>query len=133
MLDTNILVSALLNALGNEADVLQSVNRGLVQAYVSEDILIEYRVVLLRSKFARYRNAAEQLIETIRSHATHITPARSGLTSPDPDDTPFIDCAVAAKADYLVTGNKRHFPEQTYGGTTVVNARQLLDLLLPTP
>jgi hypothetical protein len=38
-----------------------------------------------------------------------------------------LQCAEAAQADYIVTGNKRHFPETSYGVTLVVNAGELLD------
>ena len=47
--------------------------------------------------------------------------------SPDPADTKFLHCAAAAQADFLVTGNKRDFPEPSYGPTRVVNAGELLD------
>jgi hypothetical protein len=42
-------------------------------------------------------------------------------------DTKFLQCAQAAQADYIVTGNKRHFPAASYGATRVVNAGELLD------
>jgi predicted nucleic acid-binding protein len=47
--------------------------------------------------------------------------------SPDPADTKFLLCAAAAQADFLVTGNKRDFPEARYGSARVVNASELLD------
>ena len=47
---------------------------------------------------------------------------------PDGDDNRFLECAAAAEADYLVTGNKRHFPMQ-WKKTRIVNARELLHLL----
>ncbi len=50
--------------------------------------------------------------------------------SPDPADNRFLECAEAAQADYLVTGNKRHFPER-WGKTVVVNARELLEMISP--
>ena len=40
-----------------------------------------------------------------------------------------IACALAARADFIVTGDRRHFPEPSYGPATVVNARELLDRL----
>jgi predicted nucleic acid-binding protein len=48
----------------------------------------------------------------------------------DPADNRFIECAEGAKADYLVTGNKRHFPKR-WRQTTVVNARELLEWVVP--
>ena len=111
---------------------MRAVKGAVVQACCSQLILAEYRSVLNRPRFDSIRAQMSAVLDVV-AQAELFDPHSSGMTSPDPRDTPFIDCAVAAKADYLVTGNKRHFPEQTYGGTTVVNARQLLDLLLPTP
>ena len=43
-------------------------------------------------------------------------------------DNRFLECAEAAQADFLVTGNKRHFPKQ-WKATKVVNARELLSTI----
>jgi uncharacterized protein len=43
----------------------------------------------------------------------------------DPDDDCFLECAEAAQADFLITGNKRHFPKR-WKGTEIVNAREFL-------
>jgi predicted nucleic acid-binding protein len=48
--------------------------------------------------------------------------------SPDEADNRFLECAGEAQADYLVTGNKRHFPKR-WKSTQVVNARELLELI----
>ena len=61
-------------------------------------------------------------------------PEESPVVSPDPADTKFLDCAQAARADFIVTGNKRDFPDGSYGATRVVSAGELLDrarMLLP--
>jgi predicted nucleic acid-binding protein len=50
-------------------------------------------------------------------------------TSPDPDDDKFIACALAGKADFLVTGNKRHFPQDGLSRARVVNAAELLEFI----
>jgi predicted nucleic acid-binding protein len=54
-------------------------------------------------------------------------PKATTTVSVDPDDTKFLQCGETAQADYLVTGNKRHFPKESYGVTRVVNASELLD------
>jgi predicted nucleic acid-binding protein len=46
----------------------------------------------------------------------------------DPDDNKFLECAEAGHADYLVTGNKRHFPD-ALGKTKVVNATELIRIV----
>ncbi len=45
----------------------------------------------------------------------------SAAVSADPSDTKFLQCAEAAQADYIVTGNKRDFPDASYGMTRVVS------------
>jgi hypothetical protein len=54
-------------------------------------------------------------------------PDVSAPVSSDPADTKFLQCAQAAQADYIVTGNKRDFPDASYGVTRVVSAGELLD------
>ncbi len=49
--------------------------------------------------------------------------------SPDPEDNKFIACAVAGDVDFLVTGNKRHFPQAKGPGPKIVNAAELLELI----
>jgi predicted nucleic acid-binding protein len=57
-------------------------------------------------------------------------PSRLLSVSPDEPDNRFLECADAAGADYLVTGNKRHFPA-SFGNTRVVNARELIETITP--
>ncbi len=56
-----------------------------------------------------------------------VVPSRRTQVTPDPDDNIFLECAEEARADYLVTGNKRHFP-RFWEFTKIVNARELLEL-----
>ena len=48
----------------------------------------------------------------------------------DPDDNIFLECADAAKADYLVTGNQKHFP-RFWKRTAVITSREFIDLAAP--
>ena len=52
---------------------------------------------------------------------------QSSPASPDTGDTKLIECALTAKADFIITGNKRHLPDAPYGSSHVVNAGELLD------
>ena len=68
----------------------------------------------------------EALIAMFRLNGELLSPEVSSTVSPDPGDTKFLDCANAAQADFLVTGNKRDFPDAPYDTTRVVTARELL-------
>jgi putative PIN family toxin of toxin-antitoxin system len=127
VIDTNVVVSGLLSPTGNEALILLAIHQGLVQPCFSEEILEEYADVLARPKFAFAADEIAALLAMFRHQGELIVPKPSGTVSVDPGDTKFLQCADTAQADYFVTGNKRHFPEASYGVTRVVSASELLD------
>ena len=100
------------------------------QMVVSEAILREYEGVLRRAKFRLNPLNVSRSLRLLRSAARVIAPHRELSLARDPGDNRFLECAEAAKADYLVTGNKRHFPKQ-WRQTLVVNARELLEWAIP--
>jgi predicted nucleic acid-binding protein len=52
-----------------------------------------------------------------------VVPTHTVSASSDEADNRFLECAEVARADYLVTGNKKHFPHR-WKTTEVVNARE---------
>lgn len=130
MLDTNVLVSAHLNTHGYERHVLDLVLSGKLQIAVSEAILEEYAGVLSRPKFAMKPRLLSQSLRALRSVARIVRTQRNLSVTSDPADNRFVECAEAARADYLVTGNKRHFPPR-WRQTMVVNSRELIEWVTP--
>jgi len=128
VLDTNVLVSALISPAGNEALILLAVRQRLVKASFSEEILQEYAEILARPKFAFPADEIEALIALLRTQGEEVhDPEPLGSRLPDPGDEKFLACAKAAGVDFIVTGNKRHFPPRACGAIRVVNAAGLLD------
>lgn len=130
VLDTNVIVSAHLQGLGLSAFILDLVLASKIESYVTAEILEEYETVLRRPRFGVDSKKITQSIRIIKSKAKRVQPTRALSLSPDPDDNKFLECAEAAAADYLVTGNRRHFPLK-HGKTKVVNARQLIEIITP--
>lgn len=130
VLDTNVVVSAHLNADGYERHALDLVLARKLQLVVSEEILAEYEGMLRRPGFGIGPRQVAGSMRLLREAARMVRPRRKLKISPDPDDNRFLECADAAKADYLVTGNKRHFPKH-WRQTLVVNARELLEWVIP--
>ncbi len=128
VLDTNILISACLKPGGLEAQVVAMVQGGVLAMYVTGELLVEYRDVLLRPKFHGIRARAEALLASVDALALPCTAGERVSAASDEDDNRFLECSAACKADYLVTGNLRHFPA-LWNTTRVVNARGLLDEL----
>lgn len=126
VLDTNVVVSAALNERAGQLHLstpslcLQLALTGRVGLLVSEDLLTEYGEVLLRPKFGFAPRLVHALLTDFRRTADLVTPAKiPPRTVKDPDDAHVLGCAVAGGADFLITGNTRHFPER-YKGVTVL-------------
>jgi uncharacterized protein len=126
VLHTNVIVSAVLTHGGAEAHALDLAAVRKIQIYATPAILTEYEEVLRRSKFSRISpKVMDSALDLIRRAAILVNPT----VSADDSDNRFLECAEAADADYLVTGNKRHFPAQ-WKKCMVIGARELVELLI---
>ena len=127
VLDTNVLVSALLTPQGLPAQILLLALAGDLTLLFDERILEEYREVLHRPRFAIPRDQLAEILEQLEADGELVaaTPVTAAL--PDPDDRPFIEVALSGRADALVTGNVRHFPPDL--GVVVLSPRALLERL----
>lgn len=126
VLDTNVVVSATLSRGGMAAATLDLAVARKVWLYVSHAVLSEYEDVLRRPKFLRVpREIIDNTLTLVRRIAIIVTPTERVSVSPDADDNRFLECAEAAEADYLVTGNKRHFPPH-WKKTRVVSAPEFV-------
>lgn len=125
VLDTNLLVSALFSPAGNEAGVLNLFRERHLQVGVTGPVVREYAGVLQRQKFAFASARAVELLRLIEDRGLVVTPHRTLSISPDESDNRFLECAEAASAVFLITGNKRHFP-LSHGVTRIENAATFL-------
>jgi putative PIN family toxin of toxin-antitoxin system len=130
VLDTNILVSAALKPDSLQRTVLTLATTKPGRLYVSHAILDEYAEVLARSELGIRKGLRLQLLQLINDHSYGVAPSRILNVTNDPDDNIFIECADAARADYLVTGNQRHFPA-FWKQTKIITAREFVTLAAP--
>ena len=129
VIDTNILVSALLQPQGLPAAVLMRVLSGKVRLCVSDAVFAEYDEVIRRPHLRRSPDVIEGTLQSIRKLGHWVKPRITVEECTDPDDNVFLECAQAAEADYLVTGNQRHFPGR-WKKTKVIGARELIEILM---
>ena len=128
VLDTNIVVSAVLVPSGTQAAILTLALTGRIALYVSAPVLGEYEEVLRRPRLKLQPRQIDAAMAAIRKVAHLVQPAKTVSVSPHESDNRFLECAEAAQADWLVTGNTRHFP-QSHGRTKTVTGRRFLDIL----
>lgn len=130
VLDTNIFVSALLQPQGLPAQIfLLAVTGTALQMCVSGQIYAEYEEVIRRPRLRRSQSEIDSALRAVREKGLWVRPSIKVRACADPDDDIFLECAVAAQASYIVTGNIKHFPS-TWTGIRVVNARQFAAIIL---
>ena len=132
VLDTNVIVAAALTPKGTSSEILKLVAQKQLWLYVSQAVVDEYVDVLGRSELGINPARVKLLLRQLLAECQWLSPTKKVNVSPDPDDNVFLECAEAAKANYLVTGNTKHFPER-WKYTKVVTARQFSDLLKSSP
>ena len=129
VIDTNVLVSALLSSKDDAAtvQVLGKMLNGEIIPVYSNVITKEYREVLSRNKFGFSAGRIDYLLSAIEKYGILVSPLPSGIVLPDMKDLPFYEVVLEKRDDgaYLVTGNIKHFPKEPF----VVTPRELLDIL----
>lgn len=128
VIDTNILVSALLSSHDDAATVLVvgKLFSGEVIPLFSDEILKEYHEVLRRAKFHFSEETVNMLLLAIEKFGERVVPLPTGELFPDMKDLPFYEVAATRQEDtaYLVTGNIKHFPKKPF----IVTAKEYLDI-----
>ena len=126
VVDTNILVSALLGSASPPAAVVRGIAERRLTPVVCRAVVEEYAEVLRRRRFRFPTADVDELLTLMSQQATWVAvPAYSGEpVLPDPADWPFVACALAVGCP-VVTGNARHFPKAT--GVRVMTAREWVD------
>jgi putative PIN family toxin of toxin-antitoxin system len=126
VLDTNVLVSGLLSPHRPPGRILSLLVTGRLTPCVDARILAEYREVLKRPRFSFDAAAATTLLYYVRHAGILCSAPPLSVEIPDPEDAPFLEVAVAAGAEALITGNIRHFPARARGGARVVTPAQFM-------
>ena len=128
VIDTNVVISAALKPDGLQRTVLLLALTKPARLYISEAILSEYREVLARPELQIRKGIRQQLLQLIDNRSHVVAPTHLLQVTSDPDDNMFLECADAARADYLITGNQRHFPK-FWKQTKVITTREFITVV----
>ena len=126
VLDTNVVVSAIMTAHGTCAQIIDLLADDAFELYADDRILAEYDSVLQRPQLRIVPEDAAVLLELIRSIADPVAAAPLPVRLPDPGDAPFLEVAAASES-LLVTGSARHYPKSSRAGVTVLTPMELLE------
>ena len=130
VIDTNVLISAAIKPAGLQRTVLLLAITKPARLYVSRSILQEYGEVLARPELKIRKGLRQQFLQLIKNHSYIVAPTQQLEVTGDPDENIFLECADAAKADYLVTVNQKHFPK-FWKKTKVITPREFVGLAAP--
>ena len=130
VIDTNVLVSALLAAHTDSPTVLirDYILEGSIIPLYNEEILMEYKAVLSRPKFGFPSLLGEDLISAIVQTGISSERVETEDSFIDLKDVVFYEVALSHEGSYLVTGNIKHFPKSPI----VVTPAEMLAIMKKT-
>jgi putative PIN family toxin of toxin-antitoxin system len=132
VLDTNVLVSGLLNGSRKPGKILDLILEGEIQLAFDDRILAEYEDVLARAEFQFDQAEVKTLINNIELSGFYCEADSMHICdTDDPDDLPFIEVLSSSKADALVTDNLRHFSILAGKGCPVFSPTQFMNQFFP--
>ena len=130
VIDTNIFISSFFNPNGNPKRVIDLWKNGKITICITEEILKEYVKVLAGLGFSNEPELGELLgLFKKKNNIIYIasTP-KFNLIKDDPDDDKFIECAVAARAQYIISGDKHLLNLKTFQNITVISPSEFLNI-----
>ena len=128
VIDTNVIVSAMLKWNSVPGNVMELVFSGPIIPVYNSEILKEYREVLLRPKFHLTEEIVNDVLENIENRGINVEAEILDIILPDPKDRVFYEVVLEERKTeeaYLVTGNIKHFPVKTF----IVTPREMLDIV----
>lgn len=124
VVDTNVIVSAMLNANGTPAKVLSLILNGKVKILYDNRIIFEYIEVLSRSEFGFNIEVINTMMDFFRHEGEFITAEYIKAKFNDETDKKFYEVHKSGRADYLITGNIKHFPKEK----TVITPKNFIEV-----
>lgn len=132
VIDTNVLVSAMLKWNSIPGDVLGLTLDGPIIPLLNKEIVEEYRNVLARPKFHLTEEIIKDVLDGLESKGIFVDAKSLDEQLPDPKDRVFYEVVMEAQDEknaYLVTGNSKHFPAKPF----IVTPRQMLEIIFSEP
>lgn len=123
VIDTNVLVSGLINPKGVPANILNLILNEKIIVLYDNRILREYETVLSRKKFKFKKEIIEPLIDFIKHEGSFIAAEPLKIKFKDEDDKMFLEVAKSGNAEYLITGNIVHFLNEQF----IVTPREFIE------
>jgi putative PIN family toxin of toxin-antitoxin system len=126
VIDTNVIVSGLLNPYGHPAEIIRLLLTGSLKLFYDSRIISEYSEVLNRPKFKFDNKNVSIFIKEVEMAGTLVSTLPLKKSLPDPDDNMFLEAALAGNAECIVTGNTNHYPKKLCSGIRVLSPTEFM-------
>ena len=129
VLDANIFISSFFWG-GNPRMVLERVIEGIDELFVTKEILDEIEEVIGRPKFHADKVEIDYFINSIEEIGNRIIPKMQIINgSKDKTDNKYIECGMAAKVNYIISGDIHLLELREYGKIKIITAREYLEVI----
>ena len=124
VVDTNVIVSALINVNGTPAKILSLILNGKVKLLYDNRIIFEYIDVLSREEFGFNSETINDMVDYFKHDGEFINPEYIKTRFSDETDKKFYEVYKTSMAKYLITGNIKHFPKRD----TIVSPKDFIHI-----
>jgi putative PIN family toxin of toxin-antitoxin system len=125
VLDTHVMVSALLCPQSLPAKIVGLVLNGTISIVYDNNVLVEYIDVLNREKFKINKESIKVVLEFIRNDGEYTISIPQKVKFVDEDDRMFYELYKSGEVDFLITGNIKHFPKEK----NIVTPRECIEII----
>lgn len=134
VLDANVYISALISSQGHPATIINRWLAGECEVLLSQPIVDEVLRVTayerLQRKYQKIRENRLEFVELIAEQGIWVEPAETvAVVTADESDNRYLECAVAGRARYVVTGDEHLLHVGEYQGITVLSPTAFVTLL----
>lgn len=139
VLDTNIIISGYISQVHSPIQQIISLwQTQKIEVLVSKEMLREYHRVFEYQKIKDIHKLThkqiDQELEKIKKFTTRVeVTSRINDITTDPSDNIFLECAIDGNAEFVITGNTRHFTASEYSGIKILTPKQFILFLDQLP
>jgi len=130
ILDTNVVISAIIRGRNPAAVILYLAEHPEIEWIVSPEIVDEYQNVIHRPKFGLSDEMVQRWLDMIDEMTSLVAAPRQVDFPRDPKDAKFLACALSSEVDFLVTGDHDFEEAKKFGNTTILSVSQFVTLFI---
>jgi len=132
VMDTNVVISSAISSDGNPAHIFEMLLLEKIENYTTTEIIEEIKEVMKRPKITKLVGLPERefVISNFESFSTKIKPLISlNEVEDDPDDNKFLECAVFANVNYIISGDDHLLKIKDFRGILIITPAEFVRLI----